>query len=60
MPYYDFFWTPETETHIEEHGVSREDFENAVCDPITTDYSRSTGDPACKGLALDGRLRFYV
>jgi hypothetical protein len=60
MPYFEFFWTPEVVGHLAEHGVTEDDFENAVCHPITTEESDATGRPACRGFALDGRLLFCV
>jgi len=60
MPYYEFFWIPETEEHLTEHDVTRDEFEHVVCNPVKTDHSRSTGDPACWGYAPDGRWLFCV
>ena len=60
MPYYEFFWTPETIEHFAEHGVTEDDFENAVSHPILTEKSDSSGRPACRGFACDGRLLFCV
>jgi hypothetical protein len=60
VPYYEFFWTPELVEHLAQHDVSREDFENAVCEPMTLEHSHSSGFPACRGFALDGRLLFCV
>jgi hypothetical protein len=60
MPYYEFFWTPDVVEHLAQHGVTREDFENAVTSPMIVDRSESSGRPACRGFALDGRLLFCV
>lgn len=60
MPYYVFFWTPDAIEHLAEHDVTQDDFENAVSHPIDTGFSDSSGRPACRGFALDGRLLFCV
>lgn len=60
MPYYEFFWTPELVDYIAQHGVSPEDFEHAVCNPMSLETSRSSGRPCCQGHAVDGRLLFCV
>jgi hypothetical protein len=33
MPYFFFVWEEENEEHLAEHGVSREEFEDVVCNP---------------------------
>jgi hypothetical protein len=60
MPYFEFFWTPELFEHLAEHGVTADDFENAVCHPILTEESLASDLPACRGFAMDGRLLFCV
>jgi hypothetical protein len=60
MPYYEFFWTEAIVDHLAEHDVTQDDFENAVSHPILTESSDSSGRPACRGFALDGRLLFCV
>jgi hypothetical protein len=60
MPYFEFFWTDEMVEHLAEHGVSREDFEEAVSNPTRVGVSRSSGRPCCWGDAVDGRHLFCV
>ena len=55
MPYYEFLWTDTIVEHIDEHGISTEDFEDVVCHPVSTGKSRSSGLPAAFGYAYDGR-----
>ena len=55
MPYFDFLWTDDIIDHIAEHGVSQEDFEEVVGDPVRTGQSRSSGLPAAWGFTGDGR-----
>ncbi len=55
MPYYFFVWNEEIIAHLAEHGVSPDDFESIVCDPLSTSVSRSTGRPIAFGLSGDGR-----
>jgi hypothetical protein len=40
MPFYFFIWTDEALAHIEEHGVSPEEFEEVVCNPLAVETSR--------------------
>ena len=60
MPWFEFLWTPDLVEHIAQHGVTQDDFENAVRHPLLVDPSASSGLPACRGFALDGRLLFCV
>jgi hypothetical protein len=60
MPYYEFVWTDEILEHLAEHGVSREDFEEAVQNPNRLGVSRSSGRPCCWGETADGRRLFCV
>lgn len=34
MPVYEFFWYDENREHVEEHGVTLDEFEAVVCDPL--------------------------
>jgi uncharacterized DUF497 family protein len=34
MAWFEFFWTPEIEAHLAEHGVSPEEFEEVVSSPV--------------------------
>ncbi len=60
MPYYDFLWTDEILAHLEDNGVSREDFEEVVTNPSRVSVSRSSGRPCCWGEAPDNRQLFCV
>ena len=43
------------ERHIQEHGVSMEEFEEVVCNPDATETSRSTGRPIAFGYTSTGK-----
>ena len=60
MPYFHFVWTEETIQHVAQHGISQEDFEAVVCDPVGTDRSRSSGLPVAFGYTSDGRYIIAV
>lgn len=60
MPYYDFVWNAEIIGHLEEHGISAEDFEEVVSSPQEIGESKSSGRPCCWGETPDGRLLFCV
>jgi hypothetical protein len=60
MPYYEFLWTDEIVRHIEEHGLSQDDFEYVVCNPSTKGWSRSSGLPAVWGYTLNGQYIMAV
>lgn len=55
MPYFNFFWTDDLIEHLAQHGVTQEDFEYVVCDPIKRGRSRSSGRPAAWGYSPEGR-----
>lgn len=46
--------------HLAEHGISPDDFEQLVCDPLTKGLSRSSGLPAVWGYTADGRYIIAV
>jgi uncharacterized DUF497 family protein len=46
--------------HIAEHGLTTEDVEAVICNPLEKTTSRSSGRPVATGYALDGRLIFVV
>lgn len=60
MAYYDFVWNDEIIGHLEEHGVSPEDFEAVVTNPDEISESQTTGRPCCWGQTADGRVLFCV
>jgi uncharacterized DUF497 family protein len=55
MPYYFFVWDDENETHLQEHGVSIEEFAEVVCDPDRVGTSRSSGRPIAFGYTSTGK-----
>lgn len=56
MPYYRFLWDEMSQTEVEEHGVTLDEFEAVVCDPMAVEVSRSTGRPIAFGFGDDGRM----
>lgn len=63
MPWFDFIWDEElggNVEHVKEHGLRPEDIEEVVQQPEITEQSRSSGRPAVKGHAPDGRYIFVV
>jgi uncharacterized DUF497 family protein len=63
MPWYDFIWNAEpggNMDHIAEHGLTPEDVEAVICNPIEETTSRSSGRPVMIGYAPDGRLILVV
>jgi uncharacterized DUF497 family protein len=55
MPFFLFYWTEENLEHIEEHGVTLEEFEEIVTNPERSEVSRSTGRPMAIGLTSTGK-----
>ena len=63
MPYYDVLWNPEPNgniAHITEHGLTPEDVETALFQPVGRDTSRSSGRPMVYGFTPDGRYIVVV
>jgi hypothetical protein len=60
MPALDFLWTDEIVEHLAEHGVSQDEFEAVVCQPISKGYSRSSALPCAWGYTEDGRYIIAV
>ncbi len=60
MPYYEFHWSEEIVEHIAEHGISQDDFEYVVCNPLSKGFSRSSGLPAAWGYTEDARYIMAV
>ena len=56
MPYYRFIWTEISKAKVEAHGVTLDEFEAILCDPLHTDISRTTGRPIAFGFGEDGRM----
>ena len=55
MPYFLFLWNDEIEGHLDQHGVTPDEFEAIVCDPESVDTSRSSGREIAFG-EIDGRF----
>ena len=55
MDWLDVYWDDETVAHVAEHGLTPDDYENALRNPIGEDVSDSSGRPMRFGFALDGR-----
>jgi uncharacterized DUF497 family protein len=60
VPFYDFLWNAEIIEHLQQHGVSTDDFERVVTNPDAIGESRSTGRPCCWGETADGHVLFCV
>lgn len=59
MPWYNFIWNHEpggNAEHIAEHGISPEEVEAVICDPLEKTISRSSGQPVATGYTSDGPL----
>ncbi|NOX55290.1 MAG: hypothetical protein GXP27_12805 [Planctomycetes bacterium] len=59
MPYFDIIWNDEpggNVEHIRQHGLTPEDVEAVLQEPIRTGVSRSSGRPIAFGFTPDGRL----
>ncbi len=55
MAYFEFIWNDALTEHIAEHDVSPEEFQDIVCNPVSTAKSDSSGLPVAFGYAQDGR-----
>ena len=60
MSSFDFLWTDEIVEHLDEHGVSQDDFEYVVCNHTGKGRSRSSGLPCVWGHTEDGRYLIAV
>jgi hypothetical protein len=60
MAYFDFIWTDDIVQHIAENGVTQDDFEFVVSNPVRRGISRSSGLPAAWGHTEDGRYIIAV
>lgn len=63
MPWYEVVWNDNPGgniEHIAEHGLTPNDVEAVLFNPIETTVSRSSGRPAATGYTPDGRLIFVV
>lgn len=57
MAFYIYLWTDEIIEHIAEHGLSPDDFETIVSEPVRRGISRS---PIAWGYTADGRYALAV
>ena len=55
MPFYLFVWTDEIEEHIALHCVTRDEFEEVVCDPDEVGQSRSSNRAIAFGETSTGK-----
>ena len=63
MPWYDVIWNYEpggNVEHVAEHGLTPEEVEAVICNPLEKKISRSSGRPAATGYTPDGRLILVV
>ena len=60
MPYFDFVWNDKIADHLDQHGISQEDFEQVVSHPVSRDESDSSGRPVAFGYTDDGRYIIAV
>lgn len=63
MPWYEVVWNYEpggNVEHIAEHGLTPDDVEAVIYNPLDSTTSRSSGRPVVTGYAPDGRLVFVV
>jgi hypothetical protein len=60
MAYFDFLWTDDIADHLGQHGVTQDDFEHVVCNPVRKGLSRSSGLPVVWGYTPDGRYIIAV
>jgi uncharacterized DUF497 family protein len=55
MPVYKFFWYDENLEHVDQHGVTPEEFEAIVQKPTGVEESRSSDRLIAFGYGDDGR-----
>jgi hypothetical protein len=60
MAFFNYLWTDEIVEHLAEHGLSQDDFEHVVGNPLRRGISRSSGLPAVWGHTEDGRYIIAV
>ncbi len=63
MPWFDIIWNYErggNVVHLAEHGLTPEDVEEVICNPLETTTSRTSGRPVATGYTPDGRLILVV
>lgn len=55
MPWVDIIWTDYNEAHVAEHGISCDDADQVIRNPIDDQTSDSSGRPIAFGYIADGR-----
>lgn len=60
MPMYFFHWTESIADHLDQHGISVDEFELIVQHPDGNGNSRKTGRPFAVGQLDDGRTILCV
>ncbi len=63
MPYYEIIWNEEPDgnvEHIAEHGLTPEDVEEVIFNPVDRDVSKTSGLPIVFGFTPDGRYVLVV
>lgn len=63
MPWYDIIWSYEPGGNVEyigQHGITTDEVEAVICNPIEQTVSRTSGRPVAVGYTDDGRLIFVV
>ncbi|GDY09313.1 hypothetical protein LBMAG52_27990 [Planctomycetia bacterium] len=55
VPFYFYQWDNENEQHVAEHGITSEEFEEVVSDPVETQQSQSSGRPMAFGYTASGK-----
>ncbi len=63
MPWHDIIWNYEpggNVDHVAEHGLTPEEVEAVICDPLEKTTSRTSGRPVVTGYTSDGRLILVV
>ncbi len=56
MPYFGFIWTHKNVDHIAEHDITPEEVEEVICNPVSTEISRESGNPIAFGYTSAGRF----
>jgi len=63
MPYFEIIWNEEPDgnvAHIAEHGLTPEDVEEVILNPVGRDVSCSSGLPSVFGFTPNGRYILVV
>lgn len=63
MPWFDIIWNFEPGGNVDhpaEHGLTTEEVEAVICNPLEKTNSRSSGRPVVTGYTPDGRLILVV